>query len=95
MEPGGDARGRRNLSAVVMLSARNVWAFGTAPGRGELFRLPLALHWNGHVWKRVRLPKLPAHFDGGFSAVGASSPRNMWAVGSMECAAAVALASRW
>jgi hypothetical protein len=73
----------RFLSAVAILGPRNVWAAGIAAGRGKIVQVPLALHWNGRGWKRVRLPKLPAHFEGGFSAVSASSPRSIWAVGSM------------
>jgi hypothetical protein len=86
------------LSAVAVLSARNAWAVGSAAGRGGLIRLPVALHWNGRVWKRVRLPKLPTNFEGHLNAVSASSPRNIWAVGSMTncgCGPGESLLMHW
>jgi hypothetical protein len=67
-----------DLSSVTVISPHNVWAVGAVGGGAQT----LAERWNGTSWKRV-----PSPDPGGsanvnvFSAVGASSSANIWAVG--------------
>ena len=70
--------GRAELTRMVATGPADAWAAGvacTAPcARGRL----VVDHWNGQLWRQVRLPRsLPA--VGYFvTAIGASSPRNVW-----------------
>lgn len=69
-----------SLAGVAATSAGNGWAVGSyytrAAGSRRLIVRALILHWNGHVWSRVRGPV------GELSGVAASSRSNAWAVGS-------------
>lgn len=66
-----------DLSSVTVISPHDGWAVGAVGGSQTL-----AERWNGTSWKRV-----PSPDPGGsanvnvFSAVGASSSANIWAVG--------------
>ena len=72
--------GERGLLAdVVALSARDVWAVGSADDGGER---ALVLHWNGRSWREARAPR-----NAGFEelwAVTARSPHEVWAVGTRD-----------
>jgi hypothetical protein len=68
----GDASG---FSAVLALSRTDAWAFGgTNPGGGGA---PVALRWNGLLWRPWRLPAGLTDFISDASAVSA---RDIWAV---------------
>jgi len=67
-------RVRGVLSGAAAVSARDVWAVGTADPLGTLI-----LHWDGTAWKRV---PGPAAARGRLFAVAAVSARDVWAVGT-------------
>lgn len=72
------------LNGIAATSARNAWAVGEF-GDGTDARI-LLLHWDGSAWRRTKTPILPfrgaAAAGSGLVGVGASSPGNVWAVGS-------------
>jgi len=65
------------LSGVTVLSASNAWAVGTYIHSGNR---TVAAHWNGTTLTLVPTPDPGPQFDV-FSAVAASSPTDVWAVG--------------
>ncbi len=71
------------LSRVAADARNDAWAVGSwVKGAGA--DVPLVEHWNGFSWHRVVLPAAAVtelSDDGPFYAVGASSPRNVWAFG--------------
>lgn len=58
---GGDV-----LTGICPLSARNVWALGGNVTTSGKTWYPLAAHWNGHAWARVRV-------TGSFTLAGGTS----------------------
>lgn len=66
------------LTSVVAVSASDAWAVGAlfTESHGDQ---SLALHWNGHRWQRVTAAT--AGDEDQFTAVAASSARNVWMVG--------------
>lgn len=72
--PGGESW----LTAVAVVSARNVWAVGaygnSVDGPNKLF----TVHWNGKTWRQVPVPATPT---GVLYAVAATSWSDVWAVG--------------
>ena len=73
--------GYSQLLGVTALSAKDVWAVGTAAGG------TLTIHWNGKTWKRIAspnptTPSTPARSSGGtLNAVAGHSSHDVWAVG--------------
>ncbi|MFH8368560.1 hypothetical protein [Streptomyces sp. NPDC018031] len=57
-------------------SARDAWAVG-GTYTGASGSRPLALHWNGHRWREVRLPDVPVRL----TDVYAESARSVWVTG--------------
>jgi hypothetical protein len=80
-QPGSES----TLQGVTATSAGNTWAVGAdSPSDGG--RQPvsaLILHWTGSAWARSKSPQ-PGSSQGynGLFAVAASSPGDVWAVGS-------------
>jgi hypothetical protein len=67
------------LSGVAATSSHDVWTVGSTFAKGSEVSHTLIEHWNGRQWGRASLPKTG---DGSeLSAVGATSPTNVWAVG--------------
>lgn len=64
------------LTSVTVVSARDAWAVGTIDSP---LGTTLAARWNGTNWTRVPTPD-PGTYNQ-LSAVAASSPTNVWAVG--------------
>jgi hypothetical protein len=66
------------LNSVTAVSASDVWAVGTVftESQGDQ---SLALHWNGRSWQQVMAPKVADEDQ--FTAVAASSARNVWMAG--------------
>lgn len=73
------------LSGVAIESATDAWAVGNYedPTPCCFVSQTLILHWDGHVWKRVRSvnPGGRDHSDNALSGVAALSRRDAWAVG--------------
>ena len=72
-----------DLSHVAADAPNDAWAVGWWV-KGEGAPVPLVAHWNGSAWRRVALPAVAVTAltaNGPFYAVGASSPRNVWAFG--------------
>ena len=65
-----------SLNDVIAFSARNAWAVGETGIAGATF----IEHWDGARWRRVASPS-PGHMAG-LTAVGGSSPSDIWAVGN-------------
>jgi hypothetical protein len=68
-----------DLSGVAALSAGDVWAVGSTDASD-----PMTVHWNGSAWTEKVLPLgkgQPGDPPGGFDAVAAVSPDDVWAVG--------------
>jgi hypothetical protein len=77
--PGG-ATQNNDLSSVAVTSATDAWAVGDYDsGTGTR---TLALHWDGSAWTQVTTPNLGgSSIDDSFTAVGATSASDVWAVG--------------
>jgi hypothetical protein len=68
------------LNGVAATSARNARAVGRYTSNNADFST-LVEHWNGTAWRRAASPGLSSA-QTGFFGVGASSARDVWAVGS-------------
>ena len=77
--PGG-ATQNNDLNSVAATTATNAWAVGDYDtGTGTR---TLALHWDGSAWTQATTPNLGgSSIDDAFTAVGASTAGNVWAVG--------------
>lgn len=65
------------LNSVAATSASNIWAVGT--GSSGTNTLPTIEHYNGKRWSVVNSPAL---VGGSLTGVSASSPHDVWAIGS-------------
>ena len=70
------------LVAVAAISDRNVWAVGSTADHGVI------LHWDGHGWWPSVSPVFPID-------VAASSPRDVWIVGTSGTAVTHAQSEHW
>ncbi len=76
--PGGSAV----LGGVTAATKSNFWAVGSSLAAGGSSGRPLILHQTGTgPWKVVDVPAL--HRAGGFNAVSAHGPGDIWAVGGL------------
>src|SRR5215813_12105649 len=75
--PGNDTN---SLAGVSALSTTNAWAVGSYHTNGRSLKT-LIEHWNGTAWK-VQLSPSPVTGNNTLSAVVATSPSNVWAVGN-------------
>ena len=72
------------LGAVSATSRSNAWAVGSSVPKFPDAPVTVALHWNGHTWKRVPSPH-PAHGNGDeLTGVDALSARDAFAVGNFR-----------
>lgn len=78
-QPPSPGTNNNDLLAVTVLSACNAWAVGTRSDT-PLATQTLIEHWNGTAWTVVPSPS-PSDVSNELAAVGASSPKDMWAVG--------------
>ncbi|NGO67181.1 hypothetical protein [Streptomyces boncukensis] len=79
--PGADPGAQ--LLQTVALDASLAWAVGEeSRGSADERGRPLAMRWNGARWTRSELSD--AAFTGGLRSVAATSPGDVWAVGSAE-----------
>jgi hypothetical protein len=82
------------LLGVVALSSGDVWAVGYAcfsNCQPDLDAQNLVLHWNGSAWTVVTVPNVAGQSNK-LTAVAASGPGNVWAVGEhYACYGCVAL----
>jgi hypothetical protein len=72
------------LASVSATSSADAWIVGFYFASGDWSvgsTRPLALHWNGSVWRRVPLP-LPAGAAAELTGVSATSASDAWAAGS-------------
>ena len=67
------------LKSVVAISASDVWTVGEKRSGSAV--APMILHWNGRTLRRFASFR-PAAADGSLTAVAASAPDNVWAVGT-------------
>ena len=77
------------LTGIDAVSARDAWAIGlNGKTNGNTLPVTVIKHWNGKSWASVSLPAKIARAwqrDYGFvSQVGASSPSNVWIIGTFE-----------
>jgi hypothetical protein len=80
--PSPDPAGGGILSGVTAISPDDAWAVGlVGPGPGIPSPVkPLIEHWDGTSWTITKFPE-PAG-GGAFGSVSATSPDDVWAVGS-------------
>ena len=78
-QPPSPGTNNNDLLAVTVLSACNVWAVGTRSDT-PLATRTLIEHWNGTAWTVAPSPS-PSDVSNELAGVGASSPKDMWAVG--------------
>lgn len=72
------------LQGVSATSRSNAWAVGSSVPKFPDAPVTVAVHWNGHAWKRVPSPH-PAHGNGDeLLAVDALSAREAFAVGDFR-----------
>jgi hypothetical protein len=77
--PSPSPAANSQLAGVSAVSAKNVWAVGTA-GQGISSSLATLIeHWNGKKWIRVKSPS-PTSIDA-LASVDAVSANDVWAVG--------------
>ncbi|HEY5004636.1 MAG TPA: hypothetical protein VII61_15845 [Ktedonobacteraceae bacterium] len=69
-----------SLVGVTALTNNNVWAVGFSMNTTKATGQPLIEHWDGSVWQIV--PNPIALKSGSLSAITASGPDDIWAVGS-------------
>jgi len=74
--------GVNTLSGVTILSAKDAWAVGTYSTLSTA-QVTMAAHWNGKTWTLEASPNLGS-FTNAFTAVAASSPADIWAVGDYQ-----------
>jgi hypothetical protein len=77
------------MTSIDAVSARDAWAIGlAAKNSGSASPVTVIKHWTGRSWASVALPariaKTWQREDGFESQVGASSPSNVWLIGSLE-----------
>lgn len=78
-----------SLDAVETTSTGSAWAGGSI-GTGSA-ATPVAVHWNGRVWRQV---KLPSRLAGTIRVLRATSSRNVWAFGD-DTSKGTSFALRW
>jgi hypothetical protein len=86
--PDVDAFFNRLLS-VAAVSSTDVWAVGYAYTTNGLDFHTLVEHWNGTQWSIVASPNVPSSQGGAdeldsVTLTGASTPTDLWAVGSFD-----------
>jgi hypothetical protein len=80
-----------HLRAVTVLAANNAWAVGGIDDARSGYRhdLTYLAHWDGTSWSSVPSPL--GLTSGSLSSVSATGPSDIWAVGSVDSGAPVAL----
>ena len=82
--PSPSPDGGGYLNGVTAISRTDAWAVGLiasgGPGNSGATTTPLIEHWDGTSWDQVPCP-VPAS-GGQFNSVSATSPTDVWAVGS-------------
>lgn len=75
-----------SLNGVKTISPTEVWAVGEHGPAGFCCfpKTPVSLRWNGLNWVDVPVPTPPNATNGTLVAVDASSPTNVWAVGTVK-----------
>lgn len=68
------------LTAVSAVSPTDIWAVGLMFTCSSLLK-PLALHWDGLKWRKVKTPALNTNDNAAFNGVLAFSSNNVYAVG--------------
>ncbi len=67
---------------VSAVAANDIWAVGPTKKTMRLStskQTNIAMHWNGHSWKSITIPKLRSTPPGGFiDAVVAEGPKQLW-----------------
>ncbi len=77
------------LDGVTSIKADDAWAVGSGiDGKGHP-PVPLIEHWNGATWSKVTGGEVGAHCRGSLSDVSATSPDDVWAVGTTGCGRAL------
>jgi hypothetical protein len=88
---GPDVRGGL-LDAVTVLSPDDAWAVGSSGTMAFPVHNTLIEHWNGTAWSVVPNPDHPHYVENQLTAIAASSPSSIWAVGNSNPSA---LAEYW
>jgi hypothetical protein len=71
-----------DLTSVVAFAANDVYAVGTDGTQQSTKNLPLLEIWNGAVWSKGNPAGPTGSTDASLSGIGATSPTDIWAVGS-------------
>jgi len=71
-----------DLTSVVAFASNDVIAVGTDGTLQSTANLPLAEVWNGASWSKGNPPSPVGSTDSTLSGIGATSPSDVWAVGS-------------
>ena len=74
-----------SLIGVAAITNENVWAVGFSMNTTKAMGQPLIEHWNGSIWQIV--PNPITLKSGSLSAITASGPNDIWAVGSTSSTA--------
>jgi hypothetical protein len=95
--PSPSPDGGGYLNGVTAISRTDAWAVGLiasgGPGNSGATTTPLIEHWDGTSWTQVPCP-IPAS-GGQFTSVSATSPTDVWAVGSTGDSSQQALIEHW
>jgi hypothetical protein len=80
------------LTAVTVISSRNVWAVGVYAVQSGGADKAFTVHWDGKTWRRVAVPVTST---GVLSGVTATAWNNVWAVGFTEKAVRQVMILHW
>jgi hypothetical protein len=83
---------RKWIYSVAAVASDDVWAAGERED-SRLIYAPHALHWNGRVWKAIRLPRA-ASVSRGFGAAAASAS-DVWVVGIYGTGGGATMSLHW
>ena len=75
----GPAKGYSGYETEAAFGKNNIWAFGGSDLGGGTGTpgVPVAVHWNGHVWAAATMP---AGVTGAIGAVSAPAANDIWAI---------------
>ena len=68
------------LNSVTVISPTDAWAVGLMFNCGSLIK-PLALHWDGLRWRKVKTPVLNTNDNAALNSVAAFASNDVYAVG--------------
>jgi hypothetical protein len=73
-----------SLTGVAAIAPDDAWIVGFSVRGSPLAEAPLAMHWDGTAWQRMRMPNPPGDRDDELTGITAVGPDDIWAVGQAD-----------